>query len=276
MLSALDELILKSVLTLLLAGLGAAYTLGWWRLRAAGHGQITATWRLPLYLAGLASVAIALLSPLERLAEELFSSHMIQHELLTMYAPPLLLLGNPLPVVLWGLPRRARRVAAGPLMRGRILRRALWSLTFLPVAWSLYTVDLWAWHLPVLYEAAIRNFELHVLEHAAFFTTAILFWWPIVEPAPRLRRRLNAGFKILYLLAATAQNTFLGMFLSVPQRALYQVYVERAAARGVDPVDDQTLAGGIMWASSHMYLLPILLLVWAYARAEVRESSSVA
>jgi putative membrane protein len=272
----LDEQILKSLLALLLAGLGAAYALGWWRLRAAGHGQIAATWRLPLYLAGLATIAVALLSPLEALAEELFSAHMIQHELLTMYAPPLLLLGNPLPVVLWGLPRRVRRVAGRPLMRGRALRRTLWSLTFLPVAWSLYTIDLWAWHLPVLYEAAIRNFELHVLEHAAFFLTAILFWWPIVEPAPRLRRRLNAGFKILYLIAATAQNTFLGMFLSLPQRAIYRVYVDRAAAHGADPLDDQTLAGGIMWASSHMYLLPILLLVWAYAREEMRASRSVA
>ena len=272
----MDELILKTLLALLLTGLGAAYTLGWWRLRAAGHAQVAASWRLALYLGGLASLAAALLSPLEALAEELFSAHMIQHELLTMYAPALLLLGNPLPVVLWGLPRRARRTAARPLTRGRALRRALWTLTRLPVAWALYVGTLWAWHLPLLYEAAIRNFEVHVLEHAAFFGTAVLFWWPIIEPAPRLRRRLNAGFKILYLIAATAQNTLLGMFLSLPQRALYRHYAQTAAARGADPLDDQTLAGGIMWASGHMYLLPILLLVWAYARQDARASSSLA
>jgi len=272
----LDELILKTFLALLLAGLGAAYALGWWRLRAAGHGKLALVWRLPFYLAGLASLAVALLSPLEALAEKLFSAHMIQHELLTMYAPALLLLGNPLPIVLWGLPRRARRFAARPLMRGGALRRALWSLTALPLAWSLYVVDLWAWHLPLFYEAAIRNFEIHVLEHAAFLGTAILFWWPIIEPAPRLRRRLNPGFKILYLIAATAQNTLLGMFLSLPQRALYRAYLQTAAARGADPVDDQTLAGGIMWASGHMYLLPILLLLWAYAREDARASRSPA
>lgn len=272
----MDELVLKTLLALLLAGLGAAYTLGWWRLRAAGHARIAATWRLALYLAGLASLAAALLSPLEALAEEIFSAHMIQHELLTMYAPALLLLGNPLLAVLWGLPRQARRAAARPLTRGRALRRALWTLTRLPIAWSLYVGTLWAWHLPLLYEVAIRNFEVHVLEHAAFFGTAVLFWWPIIEPAPRLRRRLNAGFKILYLIAATAQNTLLGMFLSLPQRALYRHYAQTAAARGADPLDDQTLAGGIMWASGHMYLLPILLLVWAYARQDARASSSLA
>jgi len=118
---------------------------------------------------------------------------MIQHELLTMYAPALLLPGNPCPSSFWGHSRPAAGPRARPLTRGRALRRALWTLTRLPVRWAFYVGTLWAWHLPLLYEAAIRNFEVHVLEHTAFFGTALLFWWPIIEPRARLRRRLNAA-----------------------------------------------------------------------------------
>lgn len=271
----MDELIFKALLALLLLGLGGAYALGWRRLRAGGHPRLCATWRLPLYLLGLAALGAAILSPLDRLGEELFSAHMIQHLLITMLAPPLLLLGNPLPVVLWGLPRRIRRAAGRPLVRGHAVRRALATLTFLPVAWLLYVSTLWAWHLPLLYQAALRHFPIHVLEHVIFFATSALFWWPIIEPAPRLRRPVNAGFKILYLVAATAQNTVLGMFLTLPEQVIYPYYVPLAAAHGVDALDDQMFAGGIMWSNAHMYLLPILLILYGLAReSSTRERQS--
>lgn len=266
------ELALKAVVALVLVTLGSAYATGWQRLRAAGHGGAAANWRLSFYAAGLATLAGALLTPLDDLASELFSAHMVQHLLLTMTAAPLLLLANPLPVCLWGLPRRARRVLARPLTRGSRFRRALAALTALPVAWLLHVAVVWTWHLPALYGAALEHALVHALEHALFFGTAVLFWWPIIEPAPRLRRRVSRGFKIVYLVAATAQNTFLGMFLSLPERVLYARYAETAAAHGVDPLADQALAGGLMWGGSHMYLLPILLILYTFAQDSARES----
>src|SRR5262249_7321261 len=101
---------------------------------------------------------------------------------------------------------------------------------------------------------------------AAFFTTALLFWWPIVRPAPRLHPSTHPGFEILYLLAATAQNTALGVLLTVPEHSFYPYYEQTAVGLGVNAVDEQMAAGGIMWVSGHMYLLPILLMLYNFAR----------
>ena len=134
------------------------------------------------------------------------------------------------------------------------------------MAGALHVVTVWVWHLPLLYDAAAEHELVHALEHASFFSTAILFWWPIVLPAPRLRPRPHPGVQIAYLLLATAQNTALGMALAVPERAFYPYYVRRAAALGFSAVDDQMLGGGLMWSGGHMYLLPILVILWSLAR----------
>src|SRR2546428_13971530 len=126
------EAALKTVLALARAGRAAAYACGGRRLRAAGHAP--PLWRLVLYALGLVTIAAALLSPLDDLAAARFSIHMGQHLLLTMMAAPLLLLGNPLPLVLWGLPPRARWRLAAPLRRRSRLLAALSALPFLPVA----------------------------------------------------------------------------------------------------------------------------------------------
>ena len=258
------ELALQTLVALAAVVAWAAYVLGWFRLRAGGY--TAPRWRLLLYGLGLASLVAALLPPLEHLASERFSAHMGQHLLLTQVAAPLLVLGNPLPLVLWGLPRRVRRPLAATLRRGKPVRTALAALTFLPVAGVLHTAAVWVWHLPVLYDAAAEHELVHVLEHVVFLGTAILFWWPIVLPAPRLRPGPHPGFQILYLLLATAQSTALGMALAVPERAFYPYYVRRAAELGISAVDDQMLGAGLMWSGGHMYLLPILVILWGLAR----------
>ena len=263
------EVIVKTLVVLGLLAIGAAYARGWRRLRGADYAA--PRWRLALYALGLATIAAALLSPLDDLAAQRFSAHMGQHLLLTMVAAPLVVLGNPLPFVLWGVPARARRAIGTTLRRGAPLRTALWALTFLPVAWILHVTTVWVWHLPFMYDAAVEHELLHAAEHATFFWTAILFWWPIVQPAPRLRPPPHPGFQILYLLLATAQNTALGMLLSVPERAYYPYYVKTAAALGISAVDDQLLGAGLMWSGGHMYLLPILLILWGLARDAARE-----
>lgn len=246
---------------LVLATLASVYASGWWRLREAGYGRLARTWRLILYLSGLAVVGVALLSPIAELAHVLFSAHMIQHLLLMMFGAPLLLLGNPLPISLWGLPRRARRAVGRLLTRNAPLRKVLWAATLMPVAWLLFVVNLWLWHLPAAYQATLRDHLIHDLQHVAFFGTALLFWWPIIEPAPRLHERIPRGFAILYLLAATGQNTLLSALIALPERVLYPYYDASQLPFGLSALDDQAMAGGIMWTMGHMYLIPMLLVV---------------
>lgn len=263
------DLVLKIVGALVLVALGLAYVRGWRRLAAARHPP--PRWRLALYIVALVTVALALLG-LDEAAESRFSSHMIQHLLLVMVAAPLVLLGNPLPLVLWGLPRPLRgRIAAAALRPATTVRRALVALSSLPVAGVLYVVTVWGWHLPALYDAAAEHELVHVVEHAMLLGTALLFWWPVIRPAPRLRPPAHPGLLIVYLIAATAQNTALGMALTVPDRAFYPHYVSAAARLGISAVDDQAFGGGLMWSMGHMYLLPILVILYAIARDSGRD-----
>jgi cytochrome c oxidase assembly factor CtaG len=247
------------------------YARGWVRLRnQSGHAATKS--QLALYLAGLASIGVALLSPIDALASTLLSMHMVQHLLLLMIAPLSVLLANPLAAFLWGLPTALRHGIGKILARESLFRRLLWAATLMPVTWSLYVVNLWAWHHPALYQAALRNERVHDLQHLLFFSTAILFWWPIVDPGPRLHGSISYGFRIIYLVAATLQNTLLGFVISFPERVLYPFYATVPELRSLAPIDDQALGGGIMWVSGHMYLIPILVLV---ARFMQREEAAV-
>lgn len=241
--------------------LGTIYTSGWLRLRNRSS-HAAPTWQLALYLLGLTAIFLALISPIDTLASALLSMHMVQHLLLLMIAPLFFLLANPLAVFLWGLPGRIRRRVGRLLARGSLFRRGLWALTLMPVTWSLYVIDLWAWHHPLLYQMALRNDWIHDLQHLLFFFTALLFWWPIVNPAPRLHGIISYGFRIVYLIAATLQNTLLSMAIALPERVLYPFYTILPRLRDLSPINDQALAGGIMWVSGHMYLIPILVLVY--------------
>lgn len=249
---------------LVLFALGGAYALGWRRVRRLGHRRLAPVWRLAAYLGGLASVALALLSPVASLAHGLFTAHMVQHQLLLMAAAPLLLLGEPFPLVLWALPPGWRRALGPSLARGGRARAVLRLATWMPVAGLVYTANLWAWHLPAAYEAALAHPLVHDLEHLAFFGTAVLFWWPIVNPAPRLHRLrgpFHYGLRIAYLVLATAQNTLLGALLGLTERVLYPSYAAGPRPFGWTALDDQAFGGGIMWSGGHMYLIAILVLV---------------
>lgn len=258
---------------LVLLVLGGAYATGWWRIRRQGFPALAPVWRLAAYLTGLASVAAALLSPLEHLAEVLFTAHMIQHQILLMIAPPALLLGNPFPFVVWSLPPAFRRAVQRFLVEGSPLRRTLRLLTRVPVAGLIYTGTLWAWHWPGAYEAALGSHVVHDLEHLTFFGAAVLFWWPLVNPAPRsrgVRGGLYYGVRIAYLILATAQNTLLGALLGLSERILYPSYARGDAPFGLTPLEDQGLGGGIMWSGGHMYLVAILVLLWQALDSEGR------
>jgi len=232
-------------------------------------------WQAGLYLTGLAVACLALLSAIDRLASVLFTLHMVQHLLLMMVAAPLLLLANPFPAFLWGLPPRIRRGVGRLLRPGAGVRRAFWVMTWMPMAGAIFAVNLWVWHHPAAYQAALRHGYIHDLEHLAFFGTALLFWWPILNPVPQVHGRIHPGFPtlhLLYLAAATGQHILLGALLALPERVFYPFYAATPRLWGLSPLNDQALAGGIMWVAAHMYLLPVL---WVVARIFAEEERAV-
>jgi len=245
---------------LIVAILATAYTTGWWRLRKQG-ARVARKAQLALYLAGLAMICLALLSPIDTFGSLLFFMHMIQHKLLTMLAPPLLLLADPLPVILWGLPRRARREVGRLLTRHAPVRRGLRALTLMPVAWLLFVVNLWVWHLPAAYEATLRNDLIHDLEHFTFFLTALFFWWPITNPAPRVHGHIPYGFRIIYVVAAAFQTVALGFLIAVTNRVLYPYYAATPRLWGLGPLYDQALGGGVMSEGGMIHGVTVLVLV---------------
>ncbi len=245
---------------LVLSFFAGVYVRGWLRLRKRNL-QAIQSWRLALYLLGLAAVGAALLSPIDALASASLSMHMVQHLLLLMVSPLLLLLANPFVYCLWGVPRKLRHGIGRLFVRRSVFRSVIWGLTLMPVTWPVYVLNLWAWHSPALYQMALREPGVHDAEHILFFLTALLFWWPIVNPSPRLHGEISYGYRIIYLVAATLQNTLLGIALSIPERVLYPFYATIPQLRALAPIDDQALGGGIMWVSGHMYLIPILVLI---------------
>lgn len=254
-----------------LGALGTAYTIGWWRLRRRGS-RVARSWHIVAYLAGLGGVALALLSPIEALGSRLFLMHMVQHELLSMIAPPLLLLADPLPVILWGFPRKLRLSGRHLLARGALVRRLLRIATWMPIAWGIYLVNLWVWHIPAAYEAALQSHIVHDLEHLTFFGTALLFWWPIINPAPRLHGHIAFGFRILYIIAAAFQNAALGFVIAVTERVLYPSYTAAPRPWGLSPLDDQAFGGAIMSEAGMMFLIPLLVLVARWLNDEERRT----
>ena len=204
-------------------------------------------WRTAIFFAGILVVLLALVSGIEVLAADLFSVHMLQHVLLTTVAPPLLWLGEPVRPLLRGLPDGVRRGVVRPLAANPAVRGLFHALRHPLVAVLLFVGGVYLWHWPDLYDAAVENEALHVLEHLHFFTAALLFWSVVIDPIP-FRGTLPYAARIIYLLlAGAAQNTLLGGVLSFSTRLLYPHYADRTARYGLDAVTDQRIGGALMW-----------------------------
>jgi cytochrome c oxidase assembly factor CtaG len=244
--------------TVLAAG-GLIYTAGWRRYRRRLPGRFTGL-HLAVFLSGLACLAVAIASPLEEAADRLLSAHMVQHILLLTVAPALLLLGEPLLPLLRGLPYLLRHSLVAPLLRRRSLRAAAHALVHPLAALLFSSVIFWSWHLPALYQLALRVPALHLVEHASFFAAGLVFWYPVVLPWPS-RPRWPRAAMIPYLLAADVQNTVLAAVLTFSDRVLYPFYEFHSRAMEAAALDDQVLAGVIMWVPMSLaYLVPAAVL----------------
>ncbi len=257
---------------LILVTLAVLYGRGWHRLRQRGSRRLANGWRLTSFMAGIGVLGLAMLSPIEVLQEMFFSVHMVQHLLIQMVGPPLLLLADPYPFLLWGLPNRARRAASEYLTATAPFRQVLRKLTSPWLCWGLYVGLIWVWHVPAAYDASLRSEVYHVLMHLSFFAPALLFWWHVTGAAPRLHGRLSYGLRVGLALAGLAQNEVLGVIIAFADEPLYSHYATVPRMWGLSVMEDQALGGALMWVpGGMMYVLTaIILLARMLEQAEKR------
>jgi cytochrome c oxidase assembly factor CtaG len=242
-----------------LAGTAVVYARGTARLgrRVGPFGRAR---RDAAFYGGLLVIAAALLSPLDALAAALFSAHMVQHLVLMVVAAPLLAAARPAAALVAGLPARGRDMAR----RARADLRP-WTEHWLGnplVVWTVGTVALWAWHMPSLYEAALAHDGLHALEHASFLGTALLFWGVVF--ASGARRGVPRPVATLLVFASGVQSSALGAILLFASTPLYPVHNAGAVVWGRSPLEDQQLAGALMWVPPG--LLYVLTMAWLLVR----------
>jgi putative membrane protein len=254
------EWTLEPATAALIATGAVLYGVGRDRLHCRGRAQVTIA-RAAAFYAGLALLALALLSPLDAMGQTLFSAHMVQHLALILAVAPLVVYGAPWVPVLVALPPRVRRDLGAlrhrPLVDGP--RRALMHPL---VVWGLQALALWSWHLPGLYRMALENPLLHVVEHSSFLLTAIAFWSLVMAPR---RRRLPHGVAILFVFTTALHSGALGALLAFASHPLYPVHAHGARAWGLTPLADQQLAGLVMWVpagAAYLMAMVALLLGW--------------
>jgi putative membrane protein len=262
----------------------AAWQIPWWTaaslliaaiLYLAGfarlHRQMPA--RFPLsrcifYMAGLAALAVALVSPLEALDDRLLITHMVQHLTLLVIAPPFLLLGAPQIPLIRALPPKLAKHTIGLLAKSRICRRIFDAITRPPGTLAIFSLVMLGWHLPAPFQAALRSDNWHIAEHGCMILAGFLFWYPVILPWPARERWPRWAF-FPYLLIADAENTLLGAFMVLSGRLLYPFYASAARFDAITPMNDQVLAGAIMWVpGSLLFLVPALTILMKALRPQ--------
>ena len=229
---------------LMLAGSALVYSAGAIRLWRKGvFGKGLKWWEPACFAAGWLTLVVAQVSPLAWLSDQLFSAHMTQHELLMLVAAPLIVLGRPMVVMLWALPSAARG-RIGLLSQQPTVSRPWRLLTTPLVVWGLDGAALWLWHLPAWFEGALADSNWHLVQHASFLGTAALFWWTIVHGR---YGRLGYGMAVLYVFTTMLHSGVLGALFTFAPRTFYATYSRTAPAWNVTPLEDQQLAGLIMW-----------------------------
>lgn len=226
---------------------GYAFLVGPLR-RRYGWGDRVSLGRQACFYLGTLAVFVALVSPLDTIADEvLFSAHMAQHMLLTFVAPPLWLLGLPGWVV-------------ALLMRRPGLARAGAAVTRPAVAFVIFNGTMWAWHIPFAYDAALGSEALHVVEHLTFMAAAVIGWWPVIQRWPGADDDPRP-WRILYLFLSTFPCTALAAVITLSPRQLYTFYAQAPLQAGLSPMVDQQIGGLLMWLPADMILMVAALII---------------
>jgi putative membrane protein len=218
------------------AVVGGTYVARWRRVRlgpSPRRADDAPVWRLCCFLGSLLAALIALVSPLDALADQLFFMHMGQHMLLLDLVPILTILG-------------LTKVILRPATRAlRDLERRAGALAHPAFAVVLYVAVIWTWHVPAAYDLALGNPVVHVLEHISFVAAGSLYWWHLLSPI-RARLRLDGIGPLVYMTSTKVLVGALGMGLAFAPSALYPYYVQHARVWSISAHDDQSIAGLIM------------------------------
>lgn len=214
--------------------------------------------RTVAFTAGLACVVVALQSGLDGYDAQLLSAHMVQHMLLLLVAPLLVLLGQPLALALRVLHGQSRRNLARALARARPLTRPWWCL-------AVFYVVVLSTHLSAFYDLTLRHAAVHDLEHALFLLAGTLMWWPLLDGDPVLTQRLSGLGRLLYLLVGMLPMAIVGAYLNRHTTVVYAPYAQAARALGISALGDQATAGAIMWVIGNTIM--VLVGLWAVMAA---------
>ena len=249
-------------------GLAALAALYEWGARAAGRpaGLAPSPARRLSFYAALLVIFCSLNGPLHDLSDYyLFSAHMVQHLLLTLAMPPLLL---------WGVPGWMLR----PLLRVPVVGAAARLVTRPAWAFALFNVVVAAWHLPPVYNLAMASHPVHIVQHLMFMSTAVLMWWPLLSPLPELPRLSYPG-QMLYCFLMSIPMSIVAIYVAMADRVLYPAYAAAPRVWGITPMTDQHIGGLIMWVPGGLFFYVVMSFVffqWAQKQEDSQAAAQVA
>jgi putative membrane protein len=245
-------------LTLALLLAASLYLRVWISTRSGSAAAIPA-WKASSFLLGLVLVWMAWGSPLAAYDHSLLTVHMIKHLLLMTFAPPLILLGEPMKVF-WGITPLLARSTLGRVWRRPLVQRLARIVTSLVLCWTASALTLIAWHVPTLFALGVRSEIGHTVEQAMFFGTGLLFWWPVIQPWPSASTGPRWSL-LLYLFLATLPCDILSGFLVFSDRVAYPVYFSTPRLFGFSVLEDQQCAAALMWTCvTLVYLVPAAII----------------
>jgi putative membrane protein len=243
----------------ILCAMAIVYARGWIHLHSR-FPKLVSFWHLTAFMSGIASLWIAVGSPLEAFDDVSLSLHMVQHLLLMAIAPPLVLLGAPTLPLLRGLPKTIVRKIVSPFLRWTPIEWLGNFLTHPAVCWLVAALVLLGWHIPAAFELALRSNSWHDMEHICFFSASLLFWWPVIQPFPSVSRWPRWSIPV-YLFLGMFPGGALGAFLAFCDRVLYPSYESAPRISHLSPLEDQVLAGVLMWVlGTIVCLVPAVLI----------------
>jgi putative copper resistance protein D len=227
--------------------------------------------RSAFFLSGLAAIAVALMSGIDAYDTTLFSIHMVQHLLLTLVAAPLIVLAAPITLLLRVSTPNVRRRVILPILHSRAMR----ALTFPVVTWVLFAGTMWWAHFSPLFDAALEDPVIHDGEHLLFLVVGLLFWWPAIGPDPS-PWRMSHPVRAMYVFLAMPQNTFLAVTILNSSVVLYAHYATLVRPWGPSVLEDQQLAGGVMWITGDVLFLAAMAAILAgWMAHEKRQEAAV-
>jgi len=231
-------------------------------------------WQKASFFAGLLAIFLALQSPIDSLSAHQFSIHQVQHLLLRMAGPLLVLGGAPLTPMLRGLPPWALRGMVRPVVGNRTARRSYDWLTNPVVTTFIFLGTLYLWQVPDLHNLAIRHDSVHELMHVTMALSGFLFWWLVIDPMPH-RSRLHYGLRILYLGLIVIPNTLLGAGIVFNGNLLYESYYDFPQPLSMAQLTDQQIGGLLLWVIGDMMSIlaaGVVMILW-YQQEQAREES---